>query len=155
MAASLSGGAAWAWLVDSLDAWLRALGVAPPPREVLFSTINALGLDASHELAVRSHFLGERYDPSLTGSIQGLTLSSFSLGALARGLARSIVLNLHEMLPAEALKNRTRLVGSGNALRRAPLLQHMAEAVFGLPLTMVEGREEAATGAALVAAGHL
>ena len=155
VAASLSGGAAWAWLVDSLDVWLRALGVVPPPREVLFSTINALGLDASHEIAVRSHFLGERYDPSLTGSIQGLTLSSFSLGALARGLARSIVLNLHEMLPAEAFKNRTRLVGSGNALRRTPLLQHMAEAVFGLPLTMAEGREEAATGAALVAAGRI
>ena len=155
VAASLSGGAAWAWLVDSLAAWLRDLGVAPPPREVLFERINTLGLAATHELPVRSHFLGERHDPSLTGSIQHLRVSNCSLGALARGLARSIVRNLHAMLPPETLQNRTRLVGSGNALRRTPLLQHMAEDVFGLPLTLTEGREEAATGAALVAAGRV
>ena len=155
VAASLSGGAAWAWLVDSLDAWLRDLGVAPPPREALFDKINALGLAATHELPVRSHFLGERHDPSLTGSIQNLTLSTFTLGALARGLARSIVRTLHEMLPADTLKNRSRLVGGGNALRRTPLLQDMAETVFGLPLTLTEDREEAATGAALVAAGNV
>ncbi len=155
VAASLSGGAAWAWLVDSLDAWLRDLGVEPPPREALFETVNALGLAASRELNVRSHFLGERHDPSLTGSIQGLTLSNFSLGPLARGLARSTVANLRDMLPPEVLENRTRLVGSGNALRRVPLLQHMAEAVFGLPLTLAEDHEEAATGAALMAAGRV
>ena len=155
VAASLSGGAAWAWLVDSLDAWLCDLGITPPPRPVLFEQINALGLAATHELLVQSHFLGERHDPTLTGSIQNLTLSGLSLGALARGLARSIVHNLHAMLPPEVLQNRTRLVGSGNALRRTPLLQHMAEEVFGVPLIMTESREEAATGAALVAAGQI
>ena len=155
VAASLSGGAAWAWLVDSVVAWLDDLNVETPARGAIFETINALGLDAPDELAVASHFLGERHDPSLRGSIHGITLSNFSIGALARGLARSIVQNLHAMLPPEVLEDRTRIVGSGNALRRAPLLQRMAEDVFGLPLVLVDGREEAATGAALVAAGKL
>ncbi len=155
VAASLSGGAAWAWLVDSMRSWLDDQNVEGLSREELFDQINTLGLDASSELVVHSHFLGERHDPSLRGSIDGLTLSNFSVGALARGLARSIVLNLRNMLPPEALEHRKRLVGSGNALRRAPLLQQMAEEVFGLPLTLVDGREEAATGAALLASGRL
>ena len=155
VAASLSGGAAWAWLVDSVVSWLDDLNVERPSRDALFDQINALGLDASSELVVHSHFLGERHDPSLRGSIDGLTRSNFSLGNVARGLARSIVLNLRAMLPPEALEHRTRVVGSGNALRRTPLLQQMAEEVFGLPLTLVEGREAAATGAALLAAGRL
>jgi len=41
------------------------------------------------------------------------------------------------------------VVGSGNALRHSRLLQQMTEEVFGLPLVMTEGREEAAVGAAL------
>ena len=155
VAASLSGGAAWAWLVDSMRSWLDDLNVEGPSREELFDQINTLGLNASSELVVHSHFLGERHDPSLRGSIDGLTLSNFSVGALARGLARSIVLNLRNMLPPDALVDRKRIVGSGNALRRAPLLQQMAEEVFGLPLTLVDGREEAATGAVLLAAGKL
>ncbi len=155
VAASLSGGAAWAWLVDSVVSWLDDLNVEGPSRDALFERINALGLDASNELVVHSHFLGERHDPSLRGSIDGLTRSNFSLGNVARGLARSIVLNLRAMLPPEALEHRKRVVGSGNALRRTPLLQQMAEEVFGLPLTLVDGREEAATGAALLASGRL
>jgi sugar (pentulose or hexulose) kinase len=53
------------------------------------------------------------------------------------------------MLRAEMLSGKTRLVGSGNALRRSALLRAMAEQTFGLPLSVPEGREEAARGAAL------
>jgi len=153
VAASLCGGAAWAWLAESLASWLRDLDIDPPPPEVLLDKLNTLGLEASGELVVHPHFLGERHDPARTGSVEGITLTNGSLGALARGLARSIVLNLRSMLPPEALIHRTGIIGSGNALRRTPLLQQMTEAVFGLPLTLQEGQEEAATGAALLAAG--
>lgn len=43
------------------------------------------------------------------------------------------------------------VMASGNALRRSRLLSAMAEVELGLPLVLVECREEAATGAALVA----
>jgi hypothetical protein len=56
------------------------------------------------------------------------------------------------MLPAAALRGRRRVVGSGNALRRVPLLQAMVREEFGPPLVLSAGREEAATGAARLAA---
>jgi hypothetical protein len=82
----------------------------------------------------------------------GLTMDNFRLGAVARGLARGIVRNLRGMLPAAALRGRRRVVGSGNALRRVPLLQAMVREEFGPPLVLSAGREEAATGAARLAA---
>lgn len=152
VAASLCGGAAWAWLADTAEAWARDLGLAVPPRDALFARLSDLGLAAADGPAVRPHFLGERHAPQVRGSIEGLGLAALGLGPLARGLARGIAGNLRDMLPPAVLEGRTRIVGSGNALRRSPLLRQMAADVFGLPLEMTEGREEAALGAALLAA---
>ena len=44
------------------------------------------------------------------------------------------------------------MMGSGNALARNELLRRAAEEIFGLPLVMKGMREEAAAGAALLAA---
>ena len=83
--------------------------------------------------------------------IRGLTLDNGRLGEIARALARGISANARNMLPAAAISGRTRVVASGNALRRSTLLRTMAEAELGLPLIISERAEEAATGAALVA----
>jgi sedoheptulokinase len=152
VAASLCGGAAWAWLAEAAGSWMSDLGAAAPTREEMFAKLNALGLAAEEGLVVQPHFLGERYAPHLRGAIEGLDLRNFRLGNVARGLAQGILVNLREMLPAWALAGRTRLVGSGNALRRNLLLQRMAAETFGLPLVLTEGREEAALGAAILAA---
>jgi sedoheptulokinase len=152
VAASLCGGAAWAWLVDAALAWMRDLGVKSPSRDRAFAMLNDLGMASRDAVEVHPHFLGERHDPALTGRMLGLTMDNFRLGAVARGLARGIVRNLRGMLPAAALRGRRRVVGSGNALRRVPLLQAMVREEFGLPLVLSPGREEAATGAARLAA---
>jgi len=152
VAASLCGGAAWAWLADAALAWMRDLGVKAPSRDRVFAMLNDLGVASRDEIEVHPHFLGERHDPALTGRMLGLTMDNLRLGAVARGLARGIVRNLHGMLPAAALRGRRRVVGSGNALRRVPLLQAMVREEFGLPLVLSPGREEAATGAARLAA---
>ena len=152
VAAALCGGAAWAWLVDSYARCLREMGQAEPDREWLFARMDELGRLATEELTVETHFLGERHDEGLRGAIRGIDLRNFGMGPLARGLARGIVRNLREMLPEAALAGRTRVVGSGNALRRSALLRSMVESEFRLPLVMAEGREEAATGAARLAA---
>ncbi|MBU4459921.1 MAG: hypothetical protein KJ579_05085, partial [Verrucomicrobia bacterium] len=152
VAASLCGGAAWAWLADAVLAWMRDLGMKAPSRDRVFARLNDLGLASRDEIEVHPHFLGERYDPALTGRMLGLTMDSFRLGAVARGLARGIVRNLRGMLPPAALRGRRRVVGSGNALRRVPLLQAMVREEFGLSLVLSPGREEAAAGAARLAA---
>jgi sugar (pentulose or hexulose) kinase len=53
------------------------------------------------------------------------------------------------MLPASTMIGRTCVVGSGNALRRNPLLQRMVAEEFCLPLELAAGQEESACGAAM------
>ncbi|MCX7046029.1 MAG: FGGY-family carbohydrate kinase [Candidatus Sumerlaeota bacterium] len=151
MAASLCGGAAWAWLADTVTLWLKELGAEPVARGRVFERLSELGMATKDELLVRPHFLSERHDPLLRGAIERIEANPLSLGPLARGLARGIIANLRDMLPAEVLAGRARVVASGNALRRSPLLRQMTEEVFGLPLQISDAVEEAATGAALLA----
>jgi sedoheptulokinase len=152
VAAALCGGAAWAWLADSATTWALDLGLTPPPRDALFARLNELGLAADHTLPVSPRFAGERFAPAERGTIGGLPAMGLHLGPLARGLAQGIVANLRDMLPPAVRAGRTHLVGSGNALRRNPLLQHVAAAEFGLPLYLPSASEEAASGAAALAA---
>ena len=147
--ASLCGGSAWAWLVETVEKWLSDLGIERPSRSELFERLNELGMSSSDTLSVKPNFAGERFEPSLRGSISRLDMQNFQLGNLARALARGIVKNLKDMLPPSVLTSRRRVVGSGNALRRNPLLQHMVTEVFNLPLALTPGQEESARGAAM------
>ena len=153
--ASLCGGSAWAWLVETVEQWLSELGIERPSRSELFDRLNELGMNSSDTLSVKPNFAGERYEPSLRGSISRLDMQNFQLGNLARALARGIVQNLKDMLPPNILMSRRRVVGSGNALRRNPLLQHMVKEVFSLPLVLTEKQEESACGAAMNATNLL
>jgi sedoheptulokinase len=153
VAASLCGGAAWAWLCERMVSWSRELGLRTPDSEETYARLNELGLAASGRATVRPHFLGERYDFALRGAIEGVELDGPSLGELARGLAFGIAESFRSRLPSGILARRTRIVGSGNALRRNRLLQLAVQETFGLPLAMTGGVEEAATGAAIVAQG--
>jgi sedoheptulokinase len=152
VAAGLCGGAAWKWLASSIRSWLAALRLPDVSQERIFAAMNELGLSAPAGLTVRPHFMGERFDPGLRGSIEGIGLDDFSLGSVARALAAGICENLRGMMPETFRAGRLRLSGSGNALALNPLLRHAAEEAFGIPLVMSEVREEAALGAALVAA---
>jgi sedoheptulokinase len=151
-AASPNGGAAWAWLARTAASWRRELDLPDESQDALYARLNTLGSAASDGPVVSAHFFGERHDRTLRGSVADVGPDVLSLGQLTRGLAWGIVSNLRNMLPPHALSGRTRLVGSGNALRRNPLLRAMAEEVFALPLVMPEASEEAALGAAINAA---
>ncbi len=155
VAATLNGGAAWKWLAESAAAWMQELGAPPLERAALYDRLSELGLAAQTEVEVLPRFAGERFAPGSRGVLQGLELSGLSLGPLARGLARSLFVNLKDQLPPAAYEGRTGLVGSGNALRRTPLLRQMAADVFQLPLRLTTEAEEAACGAARLAQGLL
>lgn len=156
VAASLAGGSAWRWLAETVNRGLHDLGCEALPDDQLFPKLNALGLEAQSScgLSVAPHFLGERSSPDLRAAISGIDLGNFRLGPLARELAWSIIRNLSSMLPAFARAGRTFVAGSGNALRRNPLLRVAAHDVLQLPVRLAEASEEAAMGAALMAAGQ-
>jgi sugar (pentulose or hexulose) kinase len=50
-------------------------------------------------------------------------------------------------------QSHSKLVAAGNGLRENPLLSEIVAEAFGLPISFTEYREEAAVGAALIAAG--
>lgn len=151
-AASLNGGAAWLWFARAVRRWCAAATGRAPDEMTLFLRLNRLGLRARKEAAVVPQWYGERTDgQTARGAILDLGAEPPDLGALARGVARGLARNLRLRLPPEALQGRRRVVGSGNALRRNPLLRAMIREEFGLPLAMTRTVEETATGAALVA----
>lgn len=151
VAASVNGGAAWAWLADVLRGWCPQIGGQPPSLREIFRRLDAAGLRARREIAVDPLWWPERHTPGQTGAVRGWTAADRDVGALARGAARGMARNLRSMLPEFALAGRRRIVGSGNALRRNPLLRRMIAAEFGCQLVMPASSEETAVGAALLA----
>ncbi len=114
VAAPLCGGQAFAWLADTVQSWLRELGLPELPEYELFRKLDALGAASeTSSLKVKPNFLGERHDPGMTGSIDHIRLDNFSLGGLAAALARGIVANMKTMIAPELLQNRQRVIGSG------------------------------------------
>jgi sugar (pentulose or hexulose) kinase len=100
-------------------------------------------------------FTGTRADPTLRASWSGISVENFTPGHLARalleGMARAFR-NGHEAISRHLDRPRSRLVGAGNGLRENALLAGLVAEEFGLPMTMPCHREEAAFGAALMAA---
>ena len=155
--APLCGGRAWAWLGDTVNAMLKELGLPPFPEKELLNRLDEMAFRAekASPLTVSPHFLGERNAPSLRGSIEGITLNNLTLPNLAAGLARGIIRQLAEGIPDGLRKGRERIIGSGNGLRLCRFLQQAVEEEFHLPLLFRDLREEAATGAARLAAEKL
>ena len=103
---------------------------------------------------VDTAFSGTRSDPSHRGMITGIGVENFHPGALTVGVIRGILNELHEQYEQMCQltgKKATHLAGSGNGIRRNPLMRRLAEEMFKMPMEVPEYEEEAAYGAALTA----
>lgn len=147
----LAGGAAWKWLARTVGEWIVLCSGQEVAPEVIYDRLNLLGAEADREVEVDPAFRGERFAPAARGTFRELSGEFLEIGPLTRGLARGIFRNLRGLLPEELLKPRTKLIGSGNGLRKNPLLRAMAESEFKMPLQMQPDQEEAAVGAAILA----
>mgnify|MGYP002622412562 CR=1 FL=1 len=103
---------------------------------------------------VDTRFQGTRSDPSITGSIQGITADNFTPGAMTVGVIRGILEELRGMYEAMTVLTGRKaciLVGSGNGIRKNEIMRRIAEEIFGLEVRVSEYQEEAARGCALCA----
>lgn len=103
-------------------------------------------------------FQGTRRNPSLRGSITGISTDNFTPAHITYSILRGMARELYEMVEDYLEKTGTRpsiLVGSGNGLRKNPQLCRIMEGVFGCPLILSQNQEEAACGAAMYAAENL
>ena len=103
---------------------------------------------------VDTAFSGTRSDPLRRGMITEIGVENFHPGALTVGVISGILGELHEQYEQMCQltgKKATCLVGSGNGIRRNPLMRKLAEEMFGMPMDVPAYEEEAAYGAALSA----
>ena len=102
-------------------------------------------------------FQGTRKDPTLRGSVTGLSTENFTPLHLIQGVMQGMADELFEMYRGYLDLGGQRpaaMIGSGNGLRKNPHLCRIMEKTFGCPLILSENNEEAACGAAIYAANH-
>lgn len=153
--ASLCGGAAYAWLNQTVRAWLAEFGLEAGEEQV-YERLNALAVSCpdTQGLRARTTFLGVRGDPTVeAGAIEGITLQNMTLGALARATIRGMVDELYGLYAAHGgpQAGARQVVAAGGAVERNPLLGTLIEQRFGLPVRLGPHPEPAAMGAAWLA----
>ncbi|MHB1151527.1 MAG: sedoheptulokinase [Eubacteriales bacterium] len=142
---SLCGGRAYALLERFFrETVSMAAGNACPP---LYDVMNLTELP-ENRLSVSTLFCGTRRNPSERGSVTGISVSNFTPQALIYGTLQSMAEELYGMYRGDV---PPLLVGSGNCLRRTPLLRRILSEMFGSPLLIPSIGEEAALGAAFCA----
>lgn len=149
----LCGGRAYAMLEQF---YREAAGTDAPCYDRMLEQAQAFVTQRGVEAAwrVRTTFSGTRTNPEERGGIAGIGIDNFRPGALTAGLIAGIVGELHDFyreMTGMTGATAGMLVGSGNGLRRNPLMRRLAEDLFGLPLRIPVHMEEAAYGAALCA----
>ncbi|MCL3852842.1 MULTISPECIES: FGGY family carbohydrate kinase [Parabacteroides] len=110
--------------------------------------------DVSGLPIVETLFDGTRFAPCKRGHIENISLSNFTPENLILGFLKGIsreLYNFYQRLPENIRHEKDVIVGSGNALKRNPLLCQAFEELFGCKLSFSLYQEEAAFGACLSA----
>lgn len=152
---TLCAGDAYGLLRNFFRELLRHAGASEADLFPLLDEMAAQVHPASDPLRVDTRFRGTRSDPSIRGSMTNLTTSNFTPGHMALGFLTGICGELRELYRAmpktvfSAASEGARLVGSGNGIRKSPLMRRILQEQFGMTLLIPVVQEEAAYGAAL------
>lgn len=156
--AGLAGGDAYAWVRKTVAEWLNAFGVQRSEEEI-FETLSQLASRTPagcQGLEAEPFFRGTRREPARRGLFRGIDFENFSPGGVSRAVLEGIAgalagfVEQHRSLP-EASGEFTRVIATGNAVRRNPLLAESLARAFRLTVFTPEHEEEAAYGAAVLA----
>ena len=121
----------------------------------VYDVMNSMAAEQAdaHTLIVDPRFCGTRADPALRGTVSNISEDNFTPEQLTRGVLWGMADELYKLYKQMPLSSPTAgLVGSGNAVRKNPVLRQYLEEQFGLKLKLPVHREEAACGAAVFAA---
>ncbi len=145
--AALCGGRAYSMLEKF---FAEVVFAATGERVDMYAVMEKMGLSDSIHLRADTRFSGTRQDPSVTGSITGITTENFTPGELRGAIMTGMISELYDLF-TRMNAQCCALVGSGNGLRRNRDLVRIAEEIFGVKMRIPRHREEAAFGAALFA----
>lgn len=151
VAASDNGGSILSHFVRMVQSWTRELGCTVCEAKIWDTVITQGRQKPVASMSIQPTFLGERYQPELTGSITDITPRNLSLGSVFHSLCEGLVGNLEKMMPKDMLLGNgvTRIVGSGNALIKNEVLQSDVRRLYQLPLVVSPTPGDAAKGAAV------
>lgn len=149
---ALCGGRAYAMLERFWRDYLAAAGCSGSTQYETMNRLAEQALQAQARLRVNTQFCGTREEPGLRGSIAEISEESFTPGALILGTLQGMVDELAEAFRPDEHPQIRRLVASGNAVQKNPVLRRLLADTFAMPLSLPVQKEEAAFGAALCAA---
>ena len=153
--ASLCGGYAYTCLQKFIQATVKEFAGTELSDEEIYSRMNSIAAEApdgASGISVDTRFRGTRLEPNLRGSINGIGVENFTPANLTRGFVEGMIRELAEMASTAGIKDFTKIIASGNAVRKNPVVSEVIESIFGLPCFISSSREEAALGAAYAAA---
>ena len=115
--------------------------------------------DNRHDIpVVKTLFDGTRSCPFDRGSISNLSENNFNPENIIIGFLKGIcneLYNFYDNLPEIIKKDKNKIIGSGNALKKNPLLHKAFEEQFELKVKISHCGEEAAFGACLISMKEL
>lgn len=155
--AALCGGEALALLRRFFADALIAFGAQPPDDDVMFTAMIAAAARISpgaDGLRIRPTLDGARHRPGDSAEFTGLRRANFTPAHVIRAMIEGVADELgafYDAMRKAGFAGRS-LAGAGNALRRNALLRQAVEERIGLPLHLPPWEEEAAAGAAILAA---
>ena len=104
------------------------------------------------DIRVETLFGGTRSHPEKRGKIMNISCLNWHPENLIRGFLEGMsqeLYDFYQLLPNSIRERKTILVGSGNGIKRNPLLCHILEERFKCHLQVSACREEAALGACI------
>lgn len=147
---ALCGGRAYAVLLSFWRSYLAAAGLEV---DRLYDLMDKLAASADPDcegMTVDTAFSGTRQEPDRRGSVVGITTENFTPANLTRGVLNGMTEELYSFATEISPSGMpSLLVGSGNGLRKNPVLTKIASERFGKALEIPAHGEEAAFGAAL------
>lgn len=152
---SLCGGYAYALLKRFYESVFRMCGVQPEKDLYTFmneAADNALSQYDLQGIQADVRFNGSRTQPNLRGKIENISVDNFNAESLTLGILQGICKELYAYyLEADIKWDIPYITGSGNGIRKNPLLQHLFCLQFGKEIRISQCEEEAACGSALYA----
>ncbi|MBO5408737.1 MAG: hypothetical protein J6A61_05000 [Clostridia bacterium] len=145
----LCGGRSYALLEQFFRRFATKCGLENKP---YFDVINSLakeGLASGNIVNISTTFAGTRENPNLRGVISQIGEENFTPEAFAAGLLIGMTEELYQLYQKMPHDGITKLVASGNGVRKNPVLRQVIEEVFRMELTIPDHTEEAAFGAAM------
>jgi len=149
---SLCGGYAYELLENLFREVAVLAGAECGPLYEKMNTLASKNLE--NKLTVSTQFRGTRNNPEIRGAIWDISDSNLTPAHLVQAVLQSVVDELlvpYRNMCKTIKRLPTFMVGSGNGIRRNPVLRKMFEDSLGMPMNIPAHQEEAAYGAALFA----